>query len=451
MVKIKDNHQATGYSETIPKELEHIINPTRLSGSKLNELLNVIANGHSQNSIPKGICNTNRVSEEVYKRRHPLAVKKGSWYQIGVQRCYPMSYSYKPFGEKILDFDPDLGEFIWYSKLEWRSNNFIKNINNANWNPVSKGNTMPSLMQYIPMGTELEYVSRNGTINSMQCEECADHDEFELGASEPQTYCYDGETCAEDGEYSRSMTENERIEWEEKSFKFLAELNLSFGAVGTQAERVWIAKDDSTVDVEFVSAPMTLRAYKAGFAIAEHLFNTFEEYSKVAKGYYGPCGAHIHIDKLTIDNPYQYYAFLSMHYENPELIAEVAQRSVDSGSQWCYLYKPDEVARFAYYKSPSASRGAVAVKHDTVELRYFRSNLKPERILKNLEFTQALYQFVTQLSYQDMARDGNHKAKWFLLWIRAYRNTYSNLYSFLNMRGWLDEKYWNGNEDMEEI
>ena len=85
------------------------------------------------------------------------------------------------------------------------------------------------------------------------------------------------------------------------------------------------------------------------------------------------------------------------------------------------------------------------VGQNTVELRYFRSNLKVERLLKNLEFTQALYHFVTQLSYQDMSRDNGHKAKYFLLWIRAYRNTYKNLFNFLTSRGWL------GNDEYTEM
>ena len=44
-------------------------------------------------------------------------------------------------------------------------------------------------------------------------------------------------------------------------FKFLAILNVSFGAYGTSSNPVWIAKQDSSVDIEFVSMPMTIRAF----------------------------------------------------------------------------------------------------------------------------------------------------------------------------------------------
>ena len=451
MPRIKDNHQATQFEGVIPREFRRLVSENRLAESKFTELLEGIKYAYDENSIPKNICNTNNLHIDSYRQHHPLAVKKGQYCQIGVQRCFPMSYGHKPFGNDVLDFDPDIGEFVWYNIYEWKSRNYINNINNSRYSNLQeiKGNTMPSLLQYIPMGIELEYISRLSKQDETgwQCDGCAEYD-YDNG-DDRETFCYDDRTCDEEARGFGSIYncgDNDEIrKWEENSFRFLAELNLSFGAVGTQGKRVWIAKSDSTVDIEFVSAPMTLRAYKMGFAIAEYLFNSFDVYSEHAKGFYGPCGAHIHIDKQTIDNPYQYYAFLSMHYENPELIATIAQRSIGSDSEWCYLQKPDEVARFAYYKSNSGTRGAVHVGHNTVELRYFRSNLKVERLLKNLEFTQALYHFVTQLSYQDMSRDNGHKAKYFLLWIRAYRNTYKNLFNFLTSRGWL------GNDEYTEM
>ena len=125
MPRIKDNHQATQFEEVIPREFRRLVSENRLAESKFNELLEGIKYAYDENSIPKNICNTNNLHIDSYRRNHPLAVKKGQYCQIGVQRCFPMSYGHKPFGNDVLDFDPDIGEFVWYNIYEWKSKNSI--------------------------------------------------------------------------------------------------------------------------------------------------------------------------------------------------------------------------------------------------------------------------------------------------------------------------------------
>ena len=47
-----------------------------------------------------------------------------------------------------------------------------------------------------------------------------------------------------------------------------------------------------------------------------------------------------------------------------------------------------------------------------------------------------MYHFVRTLTYQDMARDNAHNIKYFLLFIKAYRNRYKNLYFHLMQYGY---------------
>ena len=405
------------------KNIKKFMNINTLSTNNLEHLINTMRVAHAKSSVP------NKMQQRSFDGDIHNAGIMGHHYPINTQYIKPFSYTYKPFGTEVLDFNPDTGEFIVYNQQEWNEHNYYKTVNQT-------GNTLPSLMQYVPMGMELEIIYRNSSqFNNEQCEDCRnfdyDHD------AQMETFCED-EYCNSDGDNvdSSPQANKPRV----KAYKMLAELNIAFGAVTKQSKPVWIAKHDSSVDLEYVSMPMTLRAYKAGFYLAEYLFSTFRIASEWSKAFYGPCGGHIHLDKGVFNNTYQYFAFLSMHYDNPKFIAAIAQRSIGEDSNWCYMQKPREFATYTKFKRNSQSRGAINVQNNTIELRYFRSNLKVERLLKNVEFAQSLYHYTSQLTYQDIARDKGTLLKYYLLWIKAYRNTYSNLFTYLKERNWINSK-----------
>nr|BAR34383.1 hypothetical protein [uncultured Mediterranean phage uvMED] len=411
--KLKDNLYRQNFPESI---LANFVESNSLALHNVNNLLESISDSFSKSSLPKNM--------QLFYRNGVInaeGVKRiGQYFPVGYQQIIPFAYNYKPFGDKVLDFDPNTGEFITYSISEWRTKN--------NWNV---GNTNKTLLNYIPMGLELEIIYRG---SHKQCDDCFYNDDSE--GNPPESFCED-EDCYSADDFNSTNVQKEM-------FKFLAQLNVSFGAIGTKSDAVWIAKHDSSVDLEFVSMPMTIRAYKAGFIIAMQKFRAFEKISKYAKAFYGPCGGHIHLDKDSFTNTYQYYAFLSMHYDNPEFIAAMAQRSVGQDNQWAYLYKPDEFAKVVKYKLNSASRQAVNVTQNTVELRYFRSNLKVDRLLKNMELIQSMYTFTSAMTYQDIAKYKNNTLKYYLLFIQAKRYAYPNLFNFLASRKWIkDEKLIN--------
>ena len=390
--------------------LSNFVNINTLSMHNMVDLIDSITDAYTKSSLPKNMHRNYGPSTN-----HMEGVTTiGQYYPINVQPIQPQDYSYKPFGDKVLDFDPMTGEFVTYPISEWRST--------TDW---SNGNTKKELLNYVPMGLELEIVYRN---KSKQCDDC--YYEDDSNNVDLETFCEDEYCYSSIGNFDFPKAQKEM-------FKFLAQLNLSFGAIGTKSNAVWICKNDSSVDLEFVSMPMTIRAYKAGFIIAKQKFNAFEKIAKYAKAYYGPCGGHIHIDKDSFTNTYQYYAFLSMHYDNPEFIAAMAQRSVGEDNQWAYLYKPNDFAKVVKYKWNSESRQAVNVTDMTVELRYFRSNLKIDRLLKNFEFIQAMYTFTSAMTYQDLAKFKQNTLKYFLLFVRANRYTYPNLFNFLVIRKWI--------------
>jgi len=414
--------QNKGYSEKI---LSNFINSNALSLSNFVHLTNSMSDAVSKNAFAKQMMRyTDNNNLEGY-------TKVGAYYPLGIQSIFPFDYSYKPFGAEVLDFNPETGEFITYEMQEWRKES-----------KYYKNNTVPELMQFIPMGMELELIYRT---TDRQCEDCQNHDQEH--DYEDNSYC-ETEECYS---YNNDENHNRNIIYKEM-FKFLALLNVSFGAYGTRSNPVWIAKHDSSVDIEFVSMPMTIRAFKAGLYIAETQFKAFKNASQYAKGYYGPCGGHIHLDKDSFTNTFQYYAFLSMHYDNPKLIASIAQRSVGEDNQWAYLYKPNDFAKVVKYKLNSASRQAVNVSSTTVELRYFRSNLKINRLLKNVEFIQAMYEFTTAMTYQDLARFKENSVTNFMLFIRANRYKFPNLFNYFVVRKWIKkEKLVNSVKNFETL
>ena len=383
----------------LSENLLEIISDTARAHQGLRDTIGTIRHKFNSRSFPNGIMRgNNHYQMDRYNNMDGAPFTVGKWYPIGVQSINTLPYSNKPFGQYVLDFDPDIGEFIWYDLMEWRDKEKIY----PNFYAGKYGKNIDILKNFIPMGMELEVTARSNQMK--QCEDCRDYDYDEEQSL--QTFC-DDQYCFD---YRGIEPLSAGFTFQTASFRFLAELNASFGGVGIRNKPVWICKDDSSVDLEFVSAPMTLRAYKAGFAINDELFNSFEFYQEFAKGYYGPCGGHVHIDKALMES-FSYYAFLAMHYENPELIADIAQRPIDSDSSWCYMQKPNSLARVAKFKTGMASRGALNHTDYSLELRYFRSNLRTKRLLKNVEWIQSLYAFCTQLTFQDMSRDNAHRLK----------------------------------------
>ena len=215
----------------------------------------------------------------------------------------------------------------------------------------------------------------------------------------------------------------------------LTYLNAAFGSHQSDSTAVWIGKEDSTVDVEFVSMPFTYRAWQAAqpaLAIAMEFAQ-----AKFRAFYAESAGGHIHVSKSLLSLTTM-YAWIQFHYNNPGLIADIAQRSIGTDAEWCYLQKPDiPVAQIAKQKYGFPGRGALADSAHTIEHRYFRSNLRIERLNKNVEFLQSMFDYFSKLTYQDMARDGAHKLVGYLGHVSLNQATYPNLYTYLQKKGYI--------------
>lgn len=199
---------------------------------------------------------------------------------------------------------------------------------------------------------------------------------------------------------------------------------------------------DSTVDgYEIVSHPMTWGYLNSTFKNRlEQGLNYLK--SVGAKGHnYG--GMHIHISRQGINN-IQFNRLHQLLYRNYNtysynVIKTISQRQ-SSNIHWCdwniqkNTNKKTTVQAFKYkldtkdYNSNKYT--AINLQHNnTIEFRIFNSNLRIERVFKNLEFIKSLL---------DYTKDSKKtQFKYYFNWLKQINNlnTYHNLSSFLIEKG----------------
>ena len=108
------------------------------------------------------------------------------------------------------------------------------------------------------------------------------------------------------------------------------------------------------------------------------------------------CGMHIHMSKDAFTS-FHLMRFLHFVYNNQYFVEFIAQRRSTSYANFSN-YEKNTIVRHAKEKYSSNGR-FVAVNlenSDTIELRVFKGNLEPFRILKNIEFAQALYEYTKE-------------------------------------------------------
>ena len=229
--------------------------------------------------------------------------------------------------------------------------------------------------------------------------------------------------------------------------RFVGGINKAFGIDRNSPSTFAIAKHDSSVDYEIVTAPFT---YRAWVQAQEALQPLFEEMKSFFKGYHADAGAHVHLPKEAFTT-FRGFAFLQFHYLNPSFIATIGQRTVGTNSHWCELMEiprhedgegkaTQGVALVAKNKTGLPNRGALNETARTWELRYFRSNMEFDRIVKNIQYCQALFEFLGGIQYSQLAQRGQRNALSsyaFVDYVRLHVDTYPVLHDFLLERGYI--------------
>jgi hypothetical protein len=210
--------------------------------------------------------------------------------------------------------------------------------------------------------------------------------------------------------------------------------------VPLEEDNVCYLKADGSIrglGFELVTHPHTLGAYEQ----ADSLWNYIERLRTT----YGArswdtdtCGLHVHVSRNAFRSGAHTHRFLSLIYRNPREMMKLAGRKNSQYAQFSDVYKPDEwgIPRFNLRDKVHRNRGynterysAVNTNNDyTLELRFFRGNMKREGIMSALELCHASAEYTRNLSISDV-KLGALKWEWFYDWVEANNGIYPNLYT----------------------
>ena len=186
----------------------------------------------------------------------------------------------------------------------------------------------------------------------------------------------------------------------------------------------FILKSDGSLrsGVELVTKPMTLEEHKDW-----RWADVLESVQGIAQSGAGTtrCGMHVHINKAALSPLLlgKLLVFLNADYTD-ELICLIAQRR---GNGYCEkdCKRLNDGGRLWRYASPDRYE-RLNVTRRTCEVRIFRGNLRPERVLKNIEFCHAAVAFCRDASMKEVTSPRAFKE--FLL---KNRSIYPELVRFL--------------------
>jgi hypothetical protein len=213
------------------------------------------------------------------------------------------------------------------------------------------------------------------------------------------------------------------------------------GCRGTKTGTAILKEDGSLTSgrgVELVTLPMTLEKHRASGCWSKWLDSRLQAVAMSGAGTTN-CGIHVHINRaalsaLTIG---KMVVFLN-NPDNSAFVTTIAQRR--SGSYCSRDGRKKLTAAWRGYSvaSRDSSGNPLDVVYNTrydiinltggstVEVRMFRGNLRPERVLKNIEFCHALVMFCQSAGIVESGKWGN-----FVTWLRSNAKNYPNLCDYL--------------------
>jgi hypothetical protein len=151
----------------------------------------------------------------------------------------------------------------------------------------------------------------------------------------------------------------------------------------------------------------------------------------------GTCGIHIHTS-LSAWKGDQLFRLFSLLYnpDNYDELLTISQRKKNKLDQYASLDMDDigkAKDRIQSKKSPFTGRyAALNITEETLEFRLFNSNLRIERVRKNMEFVYALYRYTSKT--KNVTWEG------LMSWIKRNKKSVPNLYGFLIEKGIIVEE-----------
>lgn len=204
-----------------------------------------------------------------------------------------------------------------------------------------------------------------------------------------------------------------------------------------ESNEVCYLKRDSSINgqgFELVTHPHTLYAYEQANDLWNYIERLRTEYH--ARSWdTDSCGLHVHVSRSAFKSGAHTHRWLSLIYRNPREMMKLAGRKNSRYARFDDVYKPDEWGipqfdlRDKIHNTHRTERyAAVNTGNDyTLELRFFRGNMKREGVMTALELCHASAEYTRDLSVSDV-KLGMLKWEWFADWVSANNGRYPNLY-----------------------
>ena len=204
----------------------------------------------------------------------------------------------------------------------------------------------------------------------------------------------------------------------------------------TNDQELLYVKSDSSVSngFEVVTHPMEPK-----WALDNFPFEFFQRAINLgARADHHSCGTHIHVSKAAMTTA-QVYKLLQLHLNLKDLCGTVGERGTTS----TYASWDNTNAIKANLKEIAVKKGQafgsaeryvpVNVRNEeTLELRYMAGSIDPEKIRKNIEWVQALYDFTEYITIEDVKNGVLNSQNYLLGWV--LNGNYPSLANFLSSR-----------------
>jgi len=204
-----------------------------------------------------------------------------------------------------------------------------------------------------------------------------------------------------------------------------------------ESDDVCYLKQDSSIEgwgFELVTHPHTLHAYENATPLWNYIERLRDNYG--ARSWdTSTCGLHVHVSRTAFKSGAHTHRFLSLIYRNPREMMKLAGRKNSRYARFDDVYKPDEwgIPQFnlrdkVHGGGMTERYSAVNTNNDyTLELRFFRGNMKREGIMSALELCHASVEYTRNMSVPDV-KLGMLKWEWFADWVATNNGLYPNLY-----------------------
>ena len=209
------------------------------------------------------------------------------------------------------------------------------------------------------------------------------------------------------------------------------------GVTQLEDDDVCYLKHDGSINgtgFELVTHPHTLGAYEQATELWDYIETLRTKYH--ARSWdTDSCGLHVHVSRSAFKSGAHTHRWLSLIYRNPKEMMKLAGRKNSRFAKFDDVYKPDEwgIPRFdlrdKIHNTHRTERyAAVNTGNDyTLELRFFRGNMKREGVMTALELCHASVEYTRDLSVSDV-KLGMLKWEWFADWVATNNGKYPNLY-----------------------